>query len=295
MIWQRTLIFVGWSIVTLSLLWSWRRHSLEVTVPRRLSELYLWLVTVPLLVVGLGYLRFGIGAFAILGTLHLIGTTTALGTLGRSLGSRRGPAYASGALLIAGSTLVWLGAVTWPGGSLAAISARPAGHTTTAVLFLLGALCTLAGFVGLRTMLREGDDWLSRLGLAGFQFGAALWAIHLVFRVTVVLPVAEGMETAPPPWFPPLRMWAGGLYAIYMVLAYLAVAAFGGALAKTQWIGKGWGRAFLVFGLLAAVTFASPAGGLFRPPLMVHVPLYAMGVLLMRKLIIDTRAREAAS
>jgi hypothetical protein len=294
MIWQRTLIFVGWSIVTLSLFWSWRRHSLEATVPRRLSELYLWLVTVPLLVVGLGYLRFGIGAFAVLGTLHLIGTAAALGTLGRSLRSRSSPAFASGALLIAGSTLVWLGAVTWPGGTLAAISARPAGHTTTAVLFLLGALCTLAGFVGLRAMLREGDEWLSRLGLAGFQFGAALWAIHLVFRVTVVLPVAEAMGTAPP-WFAPLRTWAGGLYAIYMVLAYLAIAAFGGALAKTQWIGKGWGRAFVGFGLVAAVTFASPAGGPFRPPLMVQVPLYAMGVLLLRKLIVDTRVRGVAS
>jgi hypothetical protein len=197
-------------------------------------------------------------------------------------------------LLLAGPTLVLLGAVTWPGGDLASIAGKPEGHVTTAGLFLLGSFVTLAGFVGLRTALRgAGDDWLSRLGLVGLEVGTALWTIHLLVRIAVVLPVARA-AAEPPSWFEPMVTLSGGLYAVYMVLAYLATAAYGGALARAGWVSGGWGRGLVWFGLVAAVGFVLP--GPFRPPLMVQLPVYAMGILVLRKLIgaARTGTRSAA-
>lgn len=266
------------------------RHSLETAFPRRLAELYIWLFTIPLMVVAVIYGRVGFTAFGASGAAHLIITAVALGVLGRAVGAPIGPARLAGALLVLGSAIFWLGAITWPGSGLSSIATEPASHTSTAVLFLVGSLVTLAGFIGLRTILRAaGDEWLSQLGLVSFLFGTVMWAIHLVFRVTVVRPLAEQAASAPPTWFEPLHMWSEGLYAIYMVLAYLAIAAYGGALLKTQWVGKGWGRAFVVFGLVAAVGFLSPARLAFEAPLTVQFAPYAMGVLLLRKIIGDAR------
>jgi len=79
-----------------------------------------------------------------------------------------------------------------------------------------------------------------------------------------------------------LRLWAGAMYALYMSLAYLATAAYGAAMLKTEWAGKGWGRTFVTFGLLATVGFLARQGG-FDMPLMVQFMPYAMGMLLLRR------------
>lgn len=283
MIWQRIGIFLAWSIATALLFLSWKRHSLEREPSRRRAELYVWALSVPLLAVGIGYLTLGLIGFGLLGALHLIALAIAFRVLGRPLAGAPPAARATGALLLAGPTLVLLGAITWPGGDLTGIAARPGGHVATAGLFLLGSFVTLAGFVGLRAVLgAAGDDWLSRLGLVGLEVGTAMWAIHLLMRIAVVLPVARA-AAVPPPWFDPVVNLSGGLYAVYMVLAYLATAAYGGALARAGWVSTGWGRGLVGFGLVAAVGFAIP--GPFRPPLVVQLPVYAMGILVLRKLI----------
>ena len=288
-----SIILLGWGVVTASLFVAWLRNSLETTLLRRLAELHLWLFTVPLLLVGIAYATLGLAGFGAAGALYLITLALALGGLGRGLGARTAPVRSTSALLAVGSVLVWLGAVTWPGSALSNIAARPAAHTTTAALFLAGTLVTLAGLLGLRAILRgSGDEWLSRLGLASFQLGTAMWAVHLVFRITVTRPVAA--LTPVPPWFEPLRSWSGGLYAIYMVLAYLAIAAYGGALLRTGWVTRPWGRVLVGFGLVAAAGFLSPARGPFTPPLMVQFAPYAMSVLLLRKVIAGARQQRAA-
>lgn len=285
MIWQRTAIFIAWAVATSLLFLSWKRHSLERGSPRRLAELYLWVFTLPLLVVGLVYASLGLTGFGVLAALHLIAVGFAVRLLSPAPGVPAGPARLTSGLLLIGPTLVLLGAITWPGGALSSIAERPESHVATAGLFLLGSFVTLAGFVGLRSMLLEaGEDWLPGLGLAGLQLGTALWAGHLLIRIAVVRPVAVAAEP-PPSWFDPLVTLSGGLYAIYMALAYLATAAFAAALLRTGWVSGAAGRILVGFGLLAAVGFVAP--GPFRPPLMVQLPVYATGILLLRKRIID--------
>lgn len=293
MIWQRVGIFLGWSIATALLFLSWTRHSLEREPSRRWAEFYVWVFSVPLLVVGIGYITLGLVGFALLGALHLLALAVALRLLGRPLAGAAPAARATSALLLAGPSLVLLGAITWPGGDLTSIAGRPDGHLTTAGLFLLGSFVTLAGFVGLRAVLHAaGDEWLSRLGLVGLQVGTALWTIHLLVRIAVVLPVARAAAT-PPSWFDPMVTLSGGLYAVYMVLAYLATAAYGSALARVGWVSAGWGRGLTGFGLVAAVGFVIP--GPFRPPLVVQLPVYAMGILMLRRLVGEARTGASSA
>src|SRR5207249_4919608 len=86
--------------------------------------------------------------------------------------------------------------------------------------------------------------------LLSLFLGTICWAIHLAFRLTVALSVAQNSRSAVPEWYPAMRMWAGAMYALYMPLAYLAVAAFGAAMLNVGWISKGWGRTFIIFGLI---------------------------------------------
>ncbi len=292
MTWQRTVIFLAWAVVTTLLVLGWARNSVETTRFRRLAELYLWVFSLPLAIVGLAYVRVGLVGFAGFGVVHLICVAVALVVLGRrstTVDSIR----STSALLILGPTMVFLGAITWPGDALARVGQLPAEHTNTAALFTAGSLVTLAGFTGLRAALRAaGDDWLSRLGLMSLQLGTGLWMIHLLFRITVTRPIAEQMATPPPPWFDLVRNWSGGMYAVYMMLAYLATAAFGAALGKTRWIGAAWGRGLVVFGLVGAAGFLIP--GPFRPPLVVQLPVYAIGILLLRKLAAGTAGPRTA-
>lgn len=151
--------------------------------------------------------------------------------------------------------------------------------------FLVGALLTLGGFTVLGGVLRQtGDRFLSQLGLVSFLFGTMSWAIHLAFRATVMASLARetSASAAVPAWYGPLRLWSGAMYAIYMPLAYLAIAAFGAAMLKTGWAGKGWGRTFVVFGVVAALGFVARLG-IFDLPLGVQFMPYAMGMILMRR------------
>lgn len=58
------------------------------------------------------------------------------------------------------------------------------------------------------------------------------------------------------------------------MLAYLGLAAYGGALLKTGLVPRWAGWMCVVAGLLAA-----PLGGL---PLFIHVPLWLVGLLVLR-------------
>ena len=80
---------------------------------------------------------------------------------------------------------------------------------------------------------------------------------------------------APPPWFEPWSTWAGLLFGIYSVLAYLAIMAYGAALLQTGLLARWIGWTCLVFGLLAAP--------LVGPPLFIHVMPWFVGILLLKQ------------
>ena len=296
--------FGWWQIALLALLMvalaaGWYRYSIASGTLHRLGELYLWIAPVfGLALLGPIHERAGLGILlAGVAAIHLAVIAAALWALGGMAAFRVSPGPLASALLILGSVIFWMGVVTWPGRRLEGIAAHPADQWATTVLFLLAALTTLAGFAVLRTVLCEsGDRILSQLGLISFLVGIVCWALHLAFRVTVIPHAAEqiALTGAAPPWFEPLRAWAGLMYAIYMVMAYLAIAAYGAAMRKTGWAGKAWGRAFAVFGLVAAVGFVAGLR-VFQPPLNVQFAPYAMGMLILRRAAQRaTETRDAA-
>jgi hypothetical protein len=155
-----------------------------------------------------------------------------------------------------------------------------------AASFALGVLMTLAGLVVLGAALRAaGDRIWSELGQAAFLFGSVLWLASIAFRATATISAAK--ETAAsgvvPPWFEPMRAWAGAIFAIYMVLAYLAIAAYGKALLATGLSPRWVARTHTIFGLLGAVGFVAGLP-LFAPPLMIHLAPGILGVVMLVRL-----------
>ncbi|MGH9660396.1 MAG: hypothetical protein ACRD96_17735 [Bryobacteraceae bacterium] len=265
------------ALLASGLLAAWYRYSIEKNRLRRLAELYLWLGPIlPLGVLSQVHHAAGLHAFVPAAVVHL-------GLIGLALFGVT--ARLAGGLLIVGSTVVWLGAATFPGMQLEQVASHRMSHWITSGGFLLGALITLAGFTLLTVLLHDaGERVLSHLGWAAFLVAVVSWLFHLAFRATVMLSAAEELASsgAAPPWYPALREWSGSMYAIYMTLAYLATAAYGGAMRKTGWAGRGWGRAFVIFGLVAAAGFVARTGA-FNPPLLVQFMPYAMGMILIRR------------
>jgi hypothetical protein len=204
-------------------------------------------------------------------------------------------------LLVSGWLVFWAGAFTppyrwWFGipvrEVLEMVDAHRGAWLFIAVSFTVGVLLTLAGLVALAGVLRAaGARLASDLGQTTFSVGAVLWLASLAFRATASVSAArETVATGVvPSWFEPLRAWSGALFAIYMVLAYLAIAAYGRALLQTALAPRWLARSVLIFGLVGAVGFIARVP-VFAPPLMIHLPLGAVGLAILR----GTRARTSA-
>ena len=255
----------------------------------RLSELYVWLAFIlslnhlQILAQGLaGWMGLDdIDVYRVVAIVHVLVVVAALWVLGawsRQRDANSYPARFAAGLFIVGAVVFWVGARTFPGMTLDKIQANPAGHLWTSINFLLATVITLAGLALFTLALREaGDRFFSVLGLLAFMFGAVFWTLHLAFRLSVMVQAAQewSRTSSPPPWFEPWREWAALLFGIYSVLAYLGLAAYGGALLKVGWLARWAGWTCVVAGLIAA-----PLGGL---PLFIHVPLWLVGILLLRQ------------
>lgn len=269
------------SLITSALVAGWYKYSISSKPWPKALELYLWIT--PILnftAFGLIQDREGLRGLVPMAIVHLAVIAWALrvvylGTPGHF------NARLAGFLLILGAAAVWLGAISYVGMSLPEVAAHRADHLFTVGGFLVGGLLSLTGFVALRVALRErGDALLSQLGLIALLIATVCWIVHLAFRATVMVAVAQASAAAPPDWYQPLRLWAGAMYAGYMFLAYLSIAAYGAAMRSTSLAGRGWGRTFVCFGLIAAAGFV---GGGFNLPLLVQFMPYAMGMILLRR------------
>ena len=258
---------------------------------RRLAELYLWLAFIATIY----YLQVisdalagwtGVPAIDLLRMIAVICVLLAAGALqvlgawssARIAGAFAQPAGYAAGLLVMGAVVFWVGARTFPGIALDKVAANPDGHLWTSVNFVIATVVTLAGLLLFTlTLWERGERIFSVLGLAGFTFGAVFWVLHLVYRITVVTRAAEEWQrtAAVPPWYEPWREWAGLLFGAYSVLAYLGLAAYGGALLKTGWLPRWLGWTCVAAGLLAL-----PLGGL---PLFIHIPLWIAGIVLLRQ------------
>jgi hypothetical protein len=132
---------------------------------------------------------------------------------------------------------------------------------------------------------------------------------NLVFRYAVVASGAAGLQAevedqawvaheyllglpGEPSWMELLLVWADMLQLAFVLLAYLAAAAFGAALVKSGWIGKTGGHVFVALNLALAlaVTIGLIQAGsavaawtmfILTIPFMVFILPYFVGVALM--------------
>ena len=133
----------------------------------------------------------------------------------------------------------------------------------------------------LTSLLRDaGDRIFSQLGLVAFLFGAVLWVINLAFRLSINPWAAQ--ETARtaviPAFYVPLTRWTGVLFVIYTVLAFSALAAYGGAVISTGVLPHWVGWIAIVYGL-AGLGLLGVTGD--APPFLHHLMPLLIGILLL--------------
>ncbi|MGH9363879.1 MAG: hypothetical protein ACRD1B_01245 [Thermoanaerobaculia bacterium] len=201
----------------------------------------------------------------------------------------------AGWLLIAGSVVGWIGAFSpvlmMPRKDIASNEVWlyfVAAHQLSVVVrdggFLGGVVLTVLGFAALTTTFRSvRERQLSELALISFLLGAVFWVMHLAFRLTATLGAArELLATGVVPTYfaaAPLAGFFGFLFGVYWVLAYVAIAAYGGAILRTQVLPASLGWSAIVF----AVLFALTGVGGDALPLFIHVIPFAIGVVLLRR------------
>jgi len=144
--------------------------------------------------------------------------------------------------------------------------------------FVVGVILTILGFVALAHGLRDTPAGLLAT-LVGIVYGtgAVFWLVNIAFRGSVqVWAAAEVVRTGSvPTGYEPLRLWAGLLFSLYMVLAYLASAGLGWLMLRTGLVPR-WAA-------WSAVIVGLTGGGVvgMSVPLVVHLPLMVIGAFLL--------------
>ncbi len=272
------------ALIVVGLAWALRGTMRK----RKVAELYLWLAFIlpygPLNTLSRSLAaqleRDHVTLYAAVSIIHLALVCAALAVLGAWRSERVLPIYAlaryAAALLIVGAVIFWSGATTFPGIELQEIAGQLRGHLWTSGTFLLATVITMAGLFLLTLALRDaGDRVASGLGLIAYLFGATFWTIHLAFRLTVMPWAArEFTRAGVPDWYEPFRLWSGLMFALYSVLAYAAIAAYGVALLRTRVLARWVGWMCIGFAVLGAPSFG--------PPLAIHLMPWILGILILQ-------------
>jgi hypothetical protein len=179
---------------------------------------------------------------------------------------------------------------------LLAIAAQPALFQWSTSLFLSGILVTALGFALLTRLLSDsGERTFSYLALIVSLFGTVLIVIYLAFWLGVT-PLA-GQETAStgvvPAYYEPLTAGTTALFRIYTVLAFSALALYGGALLVARMLPRWISWTALLYGLagLGLVAYYHDIA-----PFVQYLLPIVMGILLLlRWAPQNLRQREDAS
>jgi hypothetical protein len=163
---------------------------------------------------------------------------------------------------VAGSLLVTGFAILVVAAFLYGYGAYPAGHGWQSNALTVGLVLTLLGLAAFQVVLTEsGDRLLARLGTIAYLVGVVVWIVD------------DALDLA-----------GGGfifeLERDYVVLACLAIAAFGGAILRTQILPRWVGGAAVAWAVVWAVLYLGRIGkaplgpnlitGLFGLELLVH-------------------------
>ena len=149
---------------------------------------------------------------------------------------------------------------------------------------IVAMVVTPAGLVGFTMSSAEPIAMvLAGMATAVYVTGGICWIVALAFRLTVV-PWAAERATAGhvPEGFAAYDQWAGALYVVHMLTAYVGSAMLGMAVLASHtlpawlgWTGVLWGLAFAVG--FVATRFAGP----FNPPFWSHLYTGAVGLVLL--------------
>ena len=113
-------------------------------------------------------------------------------------------------------------------------------------LLMGGVTSTILGLALLATLLREaGNRVLSSLGLLLFLLGAVVWLPNMAFRLSEAIWAGQGVSTRSGStaldFYEVLVDWGSMLLSVYTVFAFVAMVAFGVAIARTallpRWVG----------------------------------------------------------
>lgn len=277
---------------------------------RQVSNVYLWIAL--FLAVPVGSVRdlAGTGALFAAYAVFVVLTGAIVWKRGAAKTEygrvRDHPGFLPGALLAAGPLALVLGASVTGGPT----AARPGDYLLNTTAILLGSLILVTGFTALFAKLWEtGECLLPALGLASLLVGAALFLANLIFRYAVVASGATSLQAAvedrawmaneylrglqgEPSWMEFLLVWTDMLQLAFVLLAYLATAAFGAASMRAGWLGKVGGYIFVALNLvlalavtvgfvLAGSTVAAWMVFVLTIPFMVFILPYFMGVTLL--------------
>jgi hypothetical protein len=197
-----------------------------------------------------------------------------------------------GGVLVAGLVIFLVGAAAWrldyqrPLQESLPVIHRDHRRRAWIHAWMIAALVvTPAGLAGLAVTLEEPTARiLTAMATAVYVSGGVCWIASLTFRLTVVPWAAERTVTDGhvPDDFAAYDRWAGALYVVHMLTAYLSSAVLGIAVLASDalptwlgWTGVMWGLAFAAG--LVATRFAGP----FNPPFWAHVYTGTVGVVLL--------------
>jgi len=250
------------------------QQNMEVDVASRISGIHLRIALFLAVLVGqrrdlagTGALIAGYAVFVALSAAVVWKIGAAKTASGRA---REHPGFLPAVLLLAGPLTLLLGASF----TAEPTSARPGDYVLNTTAILLGSVILVTGFVVLFAKLWDAEErLLPVLGLAALLVGTASWLANLVFRYAVVASGAAGLQTevedrawvaheyllglqGEPSWMELLLMWTDMLQLAFVLLAYLASAAFGAALVRVRWLGKVGGNVFVALNLALALAVA---------------------------------------
>ncbi|HSK54046.1 MAG TPA: hypothetical protein VK908_02215 [Jiangellales bacterium] len=197
-----------------------------------------------------------------------------------------------GGVLVAGLVIFLVGAAAWrldyqrPLQQSLPVIHRDRRRRAWIHTWMIAALVvTPAGLAGLAVALEESTATvLTAMATAVYVSGGVCWIASLAFRLTVVPWAAERTVTDGhvPEGFAAYDRWAGALYVVHMLTAYVGSAVLGmAALASDAlptwlgWVGVVWGLAFAAG--FVATRFAGP----FNPPFWAHLYTGTVGAALL--------------
>jgi hypothetical protein len=126
-------------------------------------------------------------------------------------------------------------------------------------LVISGIIVTLLGLVMLTTLFRDtGDATFSSLALIASLFGGVLMVIFIAFPLGAA-PVAaqETVRTGvAPDSYVQLTLGTQPLFVIYTILAFSALAAYGGAILSTRLLPHWMGWLSIIYALAADLVYA---------------------------------------